>query len=321
MEPCAVVVVGGANTDYLVKGGQLPAPGETVQGELFLEAAGGKGANQAVAVARWGARVGLVCRLGADARGDALRTALDVEGVDVRHVYLDTEHATGVALICVDHTGEKQIITAPGANLQLTESDVDAAKATIVQAKVVVAQLEVPRGAVELALRLAKAAGAKTVLDPAPAVPLPEELLRLVDVIRPNSSEAEVLTNVKVQDPESAARAARVLLARGVGAALVQAGAAGDLLVTDEGEWLFSRFPVESVDATGAGDAFVAAVAVALAEGRALPHAAELGSAAAALATTQLGAWAGLPRRAQVSNLLDAHRRPIGDGRGSWRRH
>jgi ribokinase len=303
-----VVVFGGINFDYLIRGARLPGPGETVAGESFHEGPGGKGANQAVGAARLGAQVAIVCRLGSDARGDALERALIEAGVDVSHVSRDPEQPTGVGLIAVDHSGEKQILTAPGANQRLGEAEVEAAREVIAFAKVIVANLEVPIAAVTAALRLGKAAGAKTLLDPAPAAPLSEELLRLVDVIRPNAAEAEALTNVRVWDVRSAAQCGRVLLARGVGAAIIQAGDVGDLVVTREEQHLLAPLRVDSVDATGAGDAFVAGLAAALAEGRSLIDAASFGSAAAAFSTTRVGAQAGLPRREDLVSLLGEHR-------------
>jgi ribokinase len=306
-----IVVVGGANFDYIVRGGRLPVPGETLEGEVFQEGPGGKGANQAVGAARLGARVAFVSRVGVDARGDTLIAGLREAGVDVSHVSRDREKPTGVALIAVDHQGEKQIITAPGANRQLTESEIEVARECIAFARVLVVNLEVPIRAVDAALRLAKASGAKTLLDPAPAVPLSEELLRLVDVIRPNAAEAEVLTNVKVHDVRSAAQCGRVLLARGVGSAILQAGASGDLVVTRDEQHLLEHLTVDSVDATGAGDAFMAGLAAALTEGRSLLDAASLGSAAAAFSTTRLGARAGLPRREDLVSLLAGRRAPL----------
>jgi ribokinase len=306
----AIVVVGGANTDFLVRGPRLPAPGETVAGELFREGPGGKGANQAVGAARLGAGVAFVGKLGTDARGDGLYAALVREEVEVRHVSRDIEHPSGVALVLVDRGGEKQIMTAPGANLYLSEADVDAAREIIALAKVVVTGLEVPLPAVSAALRLGKAAGARTILDPAPAAPLTEELLRLVDVIRPNAAEAEASTSVKVHDVASAARCARVLLARGVGAAIVHAGEEGNLVVTREEQHLLPHFHVDSVDATGAGDAFIAGLAVGLAEGRSLLDAASFGMAAAAFSTTRVGAQAAMPRRSDLEPLL-ARRLPF----------
>jgi ribokinase len=214
-------------------------------------------------------------------------------------------------LIGVDAAGEKQIITAPGANRGLSESDIDGAQATIAFAKVVVVGLEVPLAAVAAALRLAKAAGAKTILDPAPPQPLSEELLRLVDVIRPNAAEAEVLTNVRVSDARTAALCGRVLLARGAGAAIIAAGDAGNLVVSREEQHLLPHHEVNSVDATGAGDAFVAGLSSALAEGRSLIDAAAYGGAAAAVSTTRLGAQAGLPRREDLNALLAERLAPV----------
>jgi ribokinase len=299
-----VVVVGSANTDFSVRGPKLPAAGETVGGEEFHEGAGGKGANQAVAAARLGARTALVARVGRDRRGDELLRGLAAEGVDLRHVAHDPDAPTGAAIIMVDRKGEKSILVAPGANGRMGAADVDAAAGMIQAARVVLCQLEIPLETVLTACRLARAAGARVVLDPAPARPVPDELLRLLDVIRPNASEAETLTGVKVRDRKSARRAADVLLGRGVGAVAVQAGDEGDLLVWGEGECWLPRFPVKSVDATGAGDAFAAGLAVMLAEGRPLNEAGPFASAAAALATTAVGAQSALPRRDAVLRLL-----------------
>ena len=299
-----VVVVGGANVDYLVRGPALPTPGATVRGTEFQEAPGGKGANQAVAAARLGAHVALVARVGADRRGDDLLERLAAEGVETCYVVRDQSERTGVAVVQVDARGEKQILTAPGANLRLGVGDVEAAGPLIRSARVLLTQLEAPLDTAMEAARVAHDAGARVVLDPAPAIPLPDELLRLLDVIRPNAGEARVLTSVEVRDRASARRAADVLLARGAGAAVVQAGGEGNLLVWSSGEYWLPHIPVVSVDATGAGDAFAAALAVQLAEECSLPEAGRFASAAAALATMKLGAQAALPGRAEVLALL-----------------
>ncbi len=300
-----LVVVGGVDTDYLVCGPRLPTPGQTVQGDVFLEGPGGKGANQAVAAARLGARVALVARLGRDARGAAVLAHLSEEGVDTRHVTYDAEAVTGAALVHVDERGRKQILAALGANRRLTTADVRAAEA-IRAARVLLAPLEVPLDSVWAALRIARAAGARTVLDPAPPAHLPDELLRLVDVIKPNRHEAEYLTGVDPRDRASALAVARRLLERGVGGVAVQVGDTGNLIVTHEGERWLPHLPVRAVDSTGAGDAFAAGLAVGMAEGRSALEAGPLASAAAALATTALGAQTGLPRRADVQALLAA---------------
>jgi ribokinase len=299
-----VAVVGSANTDFLVRGPKLPAAGETVEGEDYHEGAGGKGANQAVAAARLGARTAFVGRVGRDRRGDDLARRLEAENVDLRGLTCDPESPTGAAVIMVDRRGEKAILVAPGANGRMGPLDVEAAADVIRSARVVLCQLEIPLEAVLAACRLARAAEARVVLDPAPARPLPDELLPLLDVIRPNASEAEALTGVRVQDRDSARRAAEWLLARGVGAAAVQAGQEGDLLVWPGGECWLPRLPVQSIDATGAGDAFAAGLAVMLAQGRPWTEAGPFANAAAALATTVVGAQAGLPRREAVHRLL-----------------
>jgi ribokinase len=298
-----VLVVGGANTDYLVRGKRLPRAGETVEGERFLEAAGGKGANQAVAAARLGANVAFVARVGNDARGHALVDALRAEDVDTSLVTFDDHAETGVALVAVDEHGEKQIMTAPGANGRLTSDDVHAAAVQIANAGVVLVQLEVALDAVDAAIRLGRAAGAKVVLDPAPARLLAEDLLVDVHVIRPNAAEAEVLTAVEIDCRESACTAAKNLIRRGVGAAII-AAPGGDLVVAGDEEMWLPHHKVDVVDTTGAGDAFAAALASCLALGEDLFVAARFANAAAALATTKFGAQAGLPRRHQVLELL-----------------
>jgi ribokinase len=302
-----VVVIGGANTDYLVQGPSLPRPGETIDGETFQTAPGGKGANQALAAARLGARVAFVGRLGTEERADEIMDVLGREGIDTRYVHRDRKAPTGVALIMVDKHGEKMIMTAPGANHHLNENDVRRAATVIRSARIVLMQFEVPTRTVFTAARLARNAGAKVVLDPAPPRRTSRELLALVDLIRPNASEAEALTGIKVTNRASARRAARELLAAGVRAAALQAGDEGNLLVwqdPNDAECWIPKLRVKTMDATGAGDAFIAALAVALAEERPWEVAGLFASAAAALATTKVGAQAGLPRRREVLALM-----------------
>src|SRR5436190_12721985 len=292
-----IVVIGGANTDYLVRGQRLPQPGETLDGTEFLTAGGGKGANQAVAAARLGARVAFVACLGRDPRGDELERLLRAEGIDTRHIYRDPTAPSGVALVMVDKSGEKQILCCPGANHKLTVARIRAAASLIRQARVLLMQFEVPMSAVLAAAKIAHAADVRVVLDPAPPAKAPAALLKLVDVIRPNASEAKALTGVTVDDVKSARRAAQKLFARGVQAVAVEAGKDGDLLVWHDGEKLLKRLKVKTVDATGAGDAFAAGFSVALAEGRTYTDAAAFANAAAPLATTKFGAIPAMPRR------------------------
>ncbi len=299
-----VVVVGGANFDYLVRGPKLPRPGETLQGDDLMEGPGGKGANQAAAAARLGARTALVARIGNDDRGVKFAAQLEGEGVDIRHLIHDRQALTGIALVMGDHSGEKQILVAPGPNSRLSIKAGDAAKPVIASSRVVLLQLEIPVESVMEAARLAAESEAQVILDPSPAVPLPDELLRLVDVIRPNAAEAEVLTGIRPKDRNSARAAGERLVRRGVRVAAVQAGGDGNLLVWQDGEHWEPIILGDAVDSTGAGDAFAAGLAVALAEGRSLREAGAMASAAAALATTALGAMPSLPMRSAVNELL-----------------
>ncbi|RKI63320.1 ribokinase [Corallococcus sp. AB049A] len=298
-----IVVVGGVATDYLVRGRSFPELGGSAEGDVFQEALGGKGANAAVAAVRLGAHATLVARVGADGRGLAQVARLEREGVSLDALRTDATTPSGAVLVMVDGHGRKQTFFSPGANHRLSIRDVLRSAEWIATAKVLLVQLEVPLDAVQAAVRLARAAGVRVVLDPAPAVPLPEVLLEDVHVIRPNALEARTLTGIRVHDRASARRAARNLLLRGVGAVII-AAPGGSLLVSREEEAWLPDLPVDTVDTTGAGDAFAAALSVALAESHPLLTAAQFAHAAAAIATTRLGAQAGLPYRDEVEGLL-----------------
>lgn len=298
-----IVVVGSVNTDYAIVGPRLPTPGATIQGSEFRTDPGGKGANQALAAVRLGARTALLARVGKDDRGAFSVQQLQFAGVDTSAVSSDGQAPTGAALVMVAESGEKQILTAPGANAELSPADVLNAGSLLARARVVLLQLEVPMATVEAAARLGRAAGARVVLDAGPAAPLTEELLRDVHVIRANAGEAEVLTGVRVQDAASARRAGENLLRRGAGAACVGTPS-GNLLVTPEAELWLPHIALRAVDATGAGDALAAGLGCALAQGQGLDEAVRFGHAAAALKTTKPGAQAGMPLRADVLALL-----------------
>lgn len=317
--PVDVIVVGGANTDYTVRGPRLPRRNDEVQGSEFLEASGGKGLNQAVAAARLGARAGLVACVGTDQRAHGILKQLARERVDARHVIRDAVAITGATVLHVDQSGHKQTMNAPGANLCLGVLDIRRAAAALRAARVLVAQLEPPLAAVVEAVRIAKAAGVPVVLDAGPARPLPHALLRGVTILRANAEEAERLTGVRVSGRASARRAAEALLDHGVGVVAVEAGERGDLIVWRDGEHWLPHIDVPAVDATGAGDAFTAALAVQLIEGRTPAEAGALASAAAALTTTRLGALPALPRRDEVLSLLERLGRRPGARRGPGR--
>jgi ribokinase len=299
-----VIVVGGANTDFIVHGHVLPRPGETQVGDSFFTGPGGKGANQAVAAARLGARVALVSAVGADDRGEDLVAQLAAQRVVVSCIQRIPDSITGAAVIHVRSDGQKQISAVAGANRRLRPVDVEGALSRLGPAHVVLLQLELTLDTVRAALARARAGGARTILDPAPAMTLSDEVLSLVDIIKPNSREAKVLTGIDVTDRYSASRAAHALLERGVAVVAIEAGEDGNLLVYPEGEHWMPRIPVRSVDATGAGDAFAGTLATYLARDRSLREAATFANAAAALATTTLGAQTSLARESDLEGLV-----------------
>jgi ribokinase len=302
--PVKIVVVGSANTDLVCRVPHLPQPGETVLGGEFVQAAGGKGANQAVAAARLGAEVSLVARVGDDAFGDAALAGYRHEGVRTLYMQRDSKAPSGVALILVDRAGENVIAVAPGANGTLSISDVEFARPAFETADVVLLQLEIPLPTVVAAARQAREAGALVVLNPAPMPSggLPRELLAQVSVITPNEHEAGRLVNLPADgDEDDLADALRGI---GVPVVVMTRGKRGALLVDADAHFIVAAPRVAAVDTTAAGDAFNAALAVALAEQRPWPEAVRRACAAGALAATKLGAQPSLPRRTEFEALL-----------------
>jgi ribokinase len=301
----AVVVVGSSNTDMILRVARVPRPGETLLGGEFLTAAGGKGANQAVAAARAGGRTAFVARLGSDSLGDEALANFRKEGLDVSRIVRDKVKPSGVALIFVGADGENSIGVAGGANQRLTPGDIAAAKGVISRGRILLVQLETPLKTVEAAAQLARRAGVEVILNPAPARKLPPSLLRNVSILTPNESEAALLTGVKVSGAASAGRAARILLRRGVGTVIVTLGAAGALVATRSAERLVPGFRVKAVDTTAAGDVFNGALAARLAEGAPLLEAVRFANAAGALSVMRHGAQPSIPSRSAINKLLN----------------
>ena len=237
-KPNLVVVVGSSNMDLVAKAPKIPVVGETLTGSDFFMVPGGKGANQAVAAAKLGAEVIFVAKLGKDVFAAKSLENFKNVGINTKHIEQLEGVPSGIAIIAVDDNGENIIIVVPGANGQLLEKDVDAAKEDIASAAVVVAQLEVPIETVMQAAKVAKAANVPFILDPAPARPLSDELLSMVDVIKPNETEAETITGIKVTDKASAEKAADVLLAKGVKTVIITLGEKGFLLADKDGKEL-----------------------------------------------------------------------------------
>jgi ribokinase len=299
-----VCVVGSSNMDLTFRAPRLPRLGETLAGREFRQGFGGKGANQAVMAARLGAIVTVVTAVGRDPFGEQTIANYRREGVNVEHVLQDPARPTGVAAIVVDDAAHNCIIVVPGANNGLSAQEVKRAAAAVATADVVICQLEVPQEAVLEAFRLAKAAGVRTVLNPAPAAPLSEELLRLTDICVPNETELEAMTGLPAATQVEAETAARALSRRGVGAVVVTLGDRGALLVADGNVGHFPAVSVQAVDPTAAGDAFIAALAVAVVEGRALGAATRWANAVAALTVTRPGAQAAFPSRGELERFL-----------------
>jgi ribokinase len=299
-----ILVVGSANVDFAVAAPRLPTPGETVSGGLLLVTQGGKGANQAVAARRLGADVRLIACIGDDDAGRGVREALRREGIETAGLVTAAGAATGTALIVVDREGRNQIAVASGANGCLSVDHVRACDHDVGWAEVVVCQLEIPLPTVAWVLARARRAGATTVLNPAPVPDAAVEVLSLVDYLTPNEGEAARLSGVAVIDDETAAEAGERLRGRGAGTVIVTRGGEGGLACGATGRLPYPARRVEVVDTTAAGDAFNGALAVALAERRALAEALRFAAAAAALACTRRGAQPSLPTRAAVEELL-----------------
>jgi ribokinase len=297
-------VVGSSNIDLTFRTTRLPRPGETLSGHGFQLGFGGKGANQAVMAARLGARVTMVTKVGRDIFGEQTLQNYRDQGIDTTFVTTDDACPSGVAGIIVDDNACNCILVVAGANGSLTPDDVRAATPAIRQAKAVLCQLEVPMESILEAFRVSRAAGVRTILNPAPAVSLPDELLYLTDLCVPNETEAEILTGRPVTTLREAETAARAMQARGPQTVLITLGARGVLVVDGQSVEHFPAVPIQAVDPTGAGDVFIAALAVFMAEGSSLPLAVRRASGVAALSVTAPGTQTAFPSRAQADSFL-----------------
>jgi len=299
--PFDVLVLGSANIDHCIAAPRLPRPGETIIGSRYFTAFGGKGANQAVAAARMGARTALIGRVGDDAPGQAMLDNLSANGVVTQYVARDTTNASGSAYIIVAESGQNQIIVIPGANMAVSPSDVDRSREAFRNARVLLLQMETPDLALVAAAEAARAAGVLVVLDPAPVRPIPPELYRLLDFVAPNETEALALTGVDVDDLTGARRAAEAFASRGVRIPVIKLGPRGALALSD-GEAIHSpALSINPVDTTAAGDAFAGALASSLAQGLDLRTCLSIANTAGGLACTRFGAMPSLPYAHEVS--------------------
>lgn len=311
-----VCVIGSSNTDMVIKGDKLPAPGETVLGGTFLMNPGGKGANQAVAAARLATAsspfslgsattVTFVANVGNDIFGRQALQQFEREGIRTDFVTTDADEPSGVALIGVDSKGENCIMVASGANARLGQEQVARALAAETDADntVVLLQLETPIPTVDYAIRQSHERGMRVVLNPAPAQLLDPAVLACLHVITPNETEAELLTGVRVTDETTAQQAAHRLHEMGVPNVVITLGSRGAYLSTASGASMIAAPPVTAVDTTAAGDCFNGALVIAIAEGRDLPDAVAFACKAASISVTRMGAQASLPHRQEVDSL------------------
>lgn len=305
-----VTVLGAFMADLVARADRMPQWGETLRGNGFAMGPGGKGSNQAVAAARQGVASHLITRLGQDAFARMAHDVYAAEGLDTRFVAEDAERTTGTASITVDDaSGENAIITVPGAAEAIGQADVDAAAPAIAESAVFISQLELPTPVCRYAIELAHARGVPVLLNPAPALDLPDDLLAVVDYLTPNESEAAGLTGRAVDSADDALAAARSLRERGVTHVLVTLGADGVGISSPDYEGVIPAVQAGSaVETTGAGDAFNGALAAAIAEGQPLASAARFATAAAGIAVTRPGAALAVPYRHEVDALLaDQH--------------
>lgn len=291
--------------DLVARSPRLPIPGETILGHEFFTAPGGKGANQAVAVARLGIPTQLVGRVGNDNFGRSLLAHLQSFGVQTEHIFIDENTSSGVAVITVDDAGQNNIIVIPGANGLIDETDVQRLNSLFDDAAALLLQWEIPLTMVELAATSAQKVGVKVILDPAPTnLDAPDDFYSRVDIITPNEIEASQLVGFEVNNYETASQAASVLLQKGVKTAIIKLGAKGVCCATTESTFFVPAFPVQTVDTVAAGDAFNGGLVAAITQGLDLREAVVWGAAAGAISTTKAGAMSSMCDRQTLDTFL-----------------
>lgn len=306
MAPPRITVVGSYATGLTMKVERLPARGETLLGSGYRVDFGGKGSNQAIGCARLGAAVAFIAKIGADAFGEMARNLYRSEGIDVAKVHLTDQAATGVGFIMVESaTGQNCIVLDPGANELLTADEI-LAQGEANDGSVLLTQLEIPVAAAAAALQRGRRAGAITVLNPAPVRPLPTAILQLVDILTPNASEAKVLAGRPPDDPVEPEKVARELIEKGVKQVVITLGEEGALIVLGATAKHIRAIAVNTVDTTGAGDAFNAGLAVALASGASVEDGVRFAVITGGLAVTKEGVVPALPNRYEVMNFYES---------------
>ncbi len=299
-----ITVIGSLNVDLVTNTSRMPKVGETIMGKSFKQVPGGKGGNQADAIAKLGSKVKMVGCVGEDELGNMLVQSLQKDGVDVSDIVRAKGVSTGIASITVDNDGNNCIIVVAGANNMLTAERIQKAVNAIKEASVVVAQLEVPIETVKYALKTAKQLGKTTILNPAPAAELDDEMLASIDILIPNETELEAISGIKATNDEDIFSAAQLLINKGVRELIVTLGDKGCIHVTRQGSNTYKAYKVKAVDTTAAGDSFIGALAAAISEGKVLKDAIAFATAVGALTVTKEGAQSSLPLRAEVEEFI-----------------
>ena len=297
-----ICVIGSLNMDLVVKVDTMPKGGQTLIGSNFKEVPGGKGANQAVAMARLGGNVSMIGKVGNDGFGQTLLNALKTDNVNTDYIGIE-EGPTGVALITVDKNAENSIVVAPGANFKVAVEDIDNNIEAINNSDIVVVQLETPLETIKYGLKKAKEAGKYTILNPAPAVVLEDEIIKNVDLLTPNETELEILSGVEINTEDDIKRAAQIMIDKGVKELIVTLGSKGSLYINKERSMFKSAYKVQAVDTTAAGDSYTGALSVAFANGKNIEEAMDFASKVGALSVMKEGAQSSLPTLKDVENF------------------
>jgi ribokinase len=303
-----ITVIGSLNMDLVTYVTRHPKIGETIMGKEFKQIPGGKGANQADAIAKLGVPVKMLGCVGDDMMSEVLLTALQQDGVDISKIERFNDVSTGIAAITVDSDGQNCIVVTPGANYRFLAEHIHNIQETINDSNIIVAQLEIPLETVRHSLGLAKKLGKTTILNPAPAFNLDDEFLVCVDILIPNETELEHLSGVSISNETEIITAARILIQKGVKNVIVTLGEKGCIYVGSDRISTFPAYQVNVIDTTAAGDSFIGAIAVALSEGKTMEEAIHFAMAVAALTVTKMGAQSSLPYRNEVDALLLGNR-------------
>lgn len=297
-----ICVIGSLNMDLVVNVDKMPKPGQTIIGSNFKEVPGGKGANQAVAMARLNGNVSMIGKVGEDGFGQTLINSLKNDKVDTTYIKT-TKGATGVALITVDNNAQNSIVVSPGANFEVKEEDIDNNIEAIKNSDIVVLQLETPLNTIKYALKKSKELNKYTILNPAPALKLDDEIIKNVDLLTPNETELEIISGVSIETEEDIQKAAQIMIEKGVKELIVTLGSKGSLYINKEKSIFKKAYKVEAVDTTAAGDSYTGALAVALSKDKNIEEAMDFASKVGALSVLKEGAQSSLPTLEDVENF------------------